>query len=779
MLRHKNQCLVGVIGLATGFTAYILISLFVQYEYSWDKHNINYDRIYRVQRHFLDVTKSIEGNNVSPHTRAITSKVINEKFPEIESVLLLRENRKAGLGFISSNAENQFFEENGIIADKTIFDIFTYKFLEGSQRIALNEPNNIVLSKKVAEKLFGKQSAVGKSVTLEKKYNFKVTGVYDDLPLNSIIRPTFIISLSTMEQTENVRENIWSGNFMTYVLLKKNTNYQELNTKLKGLHKNIQGIENEEIKLCPLSILHLNFNDNDNYIKVLKLYKLIGLMILLLTAFNYINLFTALSTNRSKEMALRKVSGSIKYGLASLFLSEAALMSIVAIVLAFTFAELLLPVFNGIMRSDLSINYLQNWPFLIKAVIIAVIVGALSAAYPAFVMASQKITLLMKGTAMKSGSEKIGLRKTLISFQYIISVFLIILSFSITIQLKYMMNKDLGMNKENLLFTRFETKSAIGDFDQLRNRLLTHPEIINASMSWRIPMYEHGGWEANWEGGQPEEKIHFRYNKVNYDFVENMGLQIVSGRDFSRQFRGDVGKACIINETGAKALGWDNPIGKWIGRNNLHVVGVAKDFHINNTFSKIEPYLMELQGNEMRDDRIYAFRIAPGKIHDAEKVLKEELEHTFPNDAFELHLFSYDIKQNDIYKIFGSINDSLYFFTIISIILTAMGLFGLISFTIQRQTKEIGIRKINGALPWHVFIRICNEYFMLVLVGSAIAWPLAYQAVAGLPGTYKAPLNIWTYIGALGIALIVTFITMLYFTLKAAYQNPVEALRYE
>lgn len=342
-----------------------------------------------------------------------------------------------------------------------------------------------------------------------------------------------------------------------------------------------------------------------------------------------------------------------------------------------------------------------------------------------------------------------------------------------------MMNKDLGMDKENLLFTRFETKSVNGDFEQLRNRVLTHPEILNASMSRKIPMYEIGGWEVNWEGGQPDKKMHFRYNEVSYDFVENMGLKIEMGRDFSRQFPGDIDHTCIINETGRKALGWDDPIGKWIGWNGMRVIGVVEDFHIKNVFNEIEPYVMVLKSNELKGDKTYAFRIAPGKLREAEKILTEEMERTFPSDAFEFRLFSHDIKQNYIFKIFGAINDSLMFFTIISIILTAMGLFGLVSFTIQGKTKEIGIRKISGALPMHIFLRLYKEYLILVLIAVIIACPLAYNTIANMPGTYKAPTHIWTYIGAFGIALFVSFFTMLYYTLKASYQNPVESLRYE
>lgn len=777
ILKHKAYSSINVFGLALGFTAFILIGLFVQYDLSWDKVNANYDRIYRVQRHYSKTLYAMDGNDISPHSRAITAQLLEKQFPEFEKVSVTREN---GGKFLASVADRQVYDEKGICADSCFFDVFTYQFQEGTQKGALVEPFTIILSKTLSEKLFPNESAIGKRVTLEKKFDLKVTGVYADLPENSTMRPTYIISFSSLAQTDKLtRSNINSGDCMNYALLKPGVDPKQLESKIKNVFSGFKGFEYEELQLCPMKKLYLDFNGHGDYMVVLVLYGLIGLFILLMSAFNYINLTTANAATRGKEVAVKKVSGSNRGMLIVQFLGETIIISFLALGLAFMLAKIFLPVFAGIVDKNIGLSLINDWKFIRTTILISLGVGLLSGIYPALFLSSHKIVSLFKGELFSKHREKFSLKKALITFQFAISVFLILITLSFSMQIKYLASKDLGFSKENMLYTRMTVSKPGTTFGQLRAGMLQHPEIVDASMSKHVPFVSFGGGMTNWEGGGQDEKINCRFNDVSYDFVKNMGISLISGRDFSRDFPGDVGKSCLINETAAHAFGWANPIGKRLNNNRLTVVGVLKNYIYKDLHNGIEPAILVLAPEEISGEWTFAFRVNPGDQQKAKSILTSEFTSLFPNDPFEFHDLPMAFDNENSYKIYHSVNRTILFFTVFNIFLAMIGLLGLVSFTIVRRTKEIGVRKINGSSSVGIFYLLSREYFVLLFFALLIAYPGAWWAYERIPSANKLHVQPWVFILGAAIIFIIILITTSFQTIKAATRNPVEALRYE
>lgn len=778
LLKYKSHTLINIVGLAIGFTAFILVSLFVNYENSWDKHNVNYDRIYRVQRHFVKAQHSTNGNDISPHTRGITAKLLYPRFPEIENIMIIKELR--GL-FLSSNPNNAFYDNSeGIACEQSILQIFSYQFIKGDKNTALVEPYSIVLSETMARKLFNTDDVVGKMVLIEKKFSLKVTGVYRDLPYNSVLRPSYIASLSTLEKNNEDVRNSSAGDYMTYVLLKPNQDYKALNAKIWDLFKGGKNGEDEKIKLCPLSRVYMRFNDQTAYTIILWLYQLIGIFILLLSAFNYINLTTAKSSVRAREIGVRKVHGCNRGILIAQFLGETFIMAIVAINLAFFLTELFLPTFNNIVQKPLTFSFATDGVFIMKVTLIAIVTGLLSGLYPAFFLSSQKIVSLFRGNMFKSVSNRLSIKKVLVTAQFSISMFLIIVSLGFTLEVKYMLTKELGFTKENVLYASISVTRKDANFEILRNRLLQHPEIVDCAISRHAPFVSFGGGSVNWEGCMPGDILEIRNNDIGYDFVKAFGLTITKGRDFSREFPSDVGRTCLINETAMRCFGYENPIGKRIDNGRLTIIGVVKDYYYKDMYNIIEPAILRLASDTIRSGKwTFSFRIQPGKAKEARAWITSSLESYFPNDPFEIRVLSEAFRNENAFKVLGSVNDSLVFFTVLNVLLAILGLLGLVSFTIERRTKEIGVRKINGSSSLQIFLLLTKEYVVLLLIASLISWPFGYIAWQYLPANYKMDTPYWLFPFATGLVMIIALASSFYHTMKAASTSPVKALRYE
>ncbi len=777
LMRNKIFSIANILGLTIGFASFILIALFIQYELNWDKSNDNYSQIFRLQRYVTNALYATAGNNISPHTRAITAELIEGKYPEFEKLTVIYEHNSA---FLGTDDEHLVNEVGGIAADTCYFDVFTYHFTEGDKTTALNQPYSIALSETLARKLFNKTDVLNQTVMLEKKVPLKVTGVYKDLPYNSSIRPPYILSFSTLKPLYNIeRSSLWAGNCMTFAMLKRGVDAKVAENKIKNLFAGYDDIKYIEMQLCPLSKVYLNFNDRNDYLIVLKLFGLIGVFILLMSGFNYINLSLAQSSMRGKEVALKKVIGSRKKTLVAQFLSETISVSVISLMLALVLAYVALPVFNTIVDKHLSLNLLVDWKFGLLLLLIAVLTGVLSGIYPAVFMASNKISTLFKENFLGKERHSFSLKKALITLQFAISLFLIVLTTSFSMQIKYITDKDLGFEKNGLLYSRINISDNNVSFDQLRDRLLKHPDVYDVSLSENFPFVRQGGGTTNWEGANQDEKITCRFNRVSHNYLSMLGTHLVAGRNFSSSFKGDVGKNCIINETAAKCFGWDNPIGKRIKDNRLTIVGVVKDFVYKDMHNPVEPGVYILAPDMVSGDLILSFRINEKNEASVKSTLTEELEATFPNDPFEISDFSFAFVGENAYRIYQSFNKSLMFFTLLNVLLAIVGVFGLVAFTVARRTKEIGIRKINGSSPSSIFNLLNREYHFLILFSALFAFPSAWLVYMAIPSANKFPVQPWVFIVSIVMLLMIVLVSTSFLTIKAATRNPVEALRYE
>jgi putative ABC transport system permease protein len=525
--------------------------------------------------------------------------------------------------------------------------------------------------------------------------------------------------------------------------------------------------------------IYLNFNGKNDYIVALMLYGLIGIFILIMSAFNYINLTTAKASVRGKEVALKKVCGSSRFDLMVQFLGETVTISILALILAFELAQSFLPVFSDIVYRKLSLSMVNDRGFILLTILIAVLTGIISGIYPAMILSSQDIVSLFKNQMVKAGGTKINLKNILVSFQFAISVFLILVTLSFSLQIRYLFRKSLGFTKENILFTRINVSNKEITFDQLRERVLQHAEITDAAMCTHLPFVTFGGGMTNWEGGDPNEKISCRFNTISYDFVKTLRIDMVTGRDFTRDFPGDMEKSCLINETAAKCFGWEDPIGKKLNNNRLTVVGVVKDYIYKDMHNGIEPAILVLSPEKVAGDRTFAFRIRPGSENKAKSILIAEFDRTFPDDPFEFNDLTTAFASENTFKVYNSVNRTITFFTVFNIILAMIGLLGLVSFTVVRRTKEIGIRKINGCSTLNIFFLLCRESYIMLLFSTLIAIPSAWLVYESIPSANKLHTQPWVCALSAGIIFVIILVTTSYQTLRAAGRNPVEALRYE
>lgn len=776
LFKTKVYSIANLLGLTIGFAAFILIALFIRYELNWDKSHENYNRIYRVQRNMTNALHTSSGNNISPHTSAITAQLIEEQYPEFEELSVIRD---CGSTYLGTDDEHLVHEEDGINADTCFFNVFSYQFIEGDKNTALNQPYAVVLSETLARKLFEKTDVLGKTIFLEKKHPLTVSGVYKDLPFNSSLRPSFIISFSTLKPLRNIdQSSLWVGDCMTFALLQPEISAQRAEDKIKHLFTDYESMKHDELQLCSLSKVYLNFNDSSDYLVILKLFGLIGIFILVMSGFNYINLSLAQASMRGKEVAVKKVIGSRKQSLVLQFLSETTTVSLIALLMALLLAKLFLPIFNNVVDKQIAFNLLNDWTFMLLMFVVALGTGLLSGIYPAWFMASSKIVILFKGNIFNKQQNSFSLKKALITFQFAISLFLIVLTASFSMQIKHITEKDLGFKEEGLLYTEINVSDNKTIFYQLRDRLKKHPGLKDVSMSKHFPFVSQGGGTTNWEGGNSNDKVVCRFNHVSSNYLSLLNAKLIAGRNFLPG-AGNIGKSCIINETAAKCFGWDDPIGKRLSDNQLTVVGVVKDFIYHDMHNPVEPGIYILAPNTIEGNWTFAFRSNNSKNTALRAVLDAELQKTFPKDPFEIHDFPSAFKSENAFMIYQSVNNTLLFFSLLNVLLAIVGMFGLVSFAVARRTKEIGIRKINGSSPAGIFHLLNREYYVLLLLAILMAFPGALIVYNLLPSANKLPAQPWVFISAAILLFLIVQVSTSYATIKAAARNPIKALRYE
>ncbi len=794
--RQKAYVSINIIGLSIGIACSLLISLFVINELSYDQFNTKKDRIYRVTLH-----GKISGQEA--HVSSTASPIgptMTQEFPEVEDFVRMN---FWGETVVKYN-EKSFIENNFVLADSSFFKVFSISLQKGSPKTVLNAPYKAVISESTAKKIFGTQDPIGQMIQIGTDSSlYKVTGVMQDVPESCHFNANIIGSFIT---SRRANDNQWlSNSFSTYVLLKEGASASSVDKKfhpmlVKHVGPLIQqyfGISFDEFldkgnqyyyELQPLLKIHLDPSIEHEVKpasdpKFLYIFGGIAILILVIAAINFMNLSTAQATKRAKEVGIKKLSGSTKSMLVKQFLAESLFLSFLSLVFAILIIELSLPFFNNMLNANLTLNYFGEWYTVPGLALISIFVGLLAGSYPAFFLSAFKPVLVLKGSikdSMKNGK----LRSILVIVQFGISIILIIGTLLIFRQINFMIDKDLGFNKEHLML--ISRAGVVGNkIEAFKEELLKIKGVKNVSASTAAPAHNNNGNGYTMEGRDHETYL-LETNWVDYDYFETYGIELSSGRLFDKEFSTDK-DACIVNMSAVKNFNLENPFeNRFVQPNDdpeaephyMPIIGVVKDFHFRSLHSKIEPYMFRFKNDNILWGYInirFAANAPRSTVQQVEKVWNEFTS----NEPIQYFFMDEDLKRLYIKE---QQNAKLSIvFTVLGIVIAALGLFGLTSFTLEQRTKEIGIRKALGASVGNIFHIISKEIIVLISISTLIACPAVYFISKNWLQNYhyKITLNVFDFLIGFIIALTIAIITISFRTIKTARLNPAHSLRYE
>jgi putative ABC transport system permease protein len=804
LMKSKIFSFINIFGLAIGLTCCLLIALYINNELSYDKHHRNINRLVQLGTVFVKDGKDERTAN----TPAPMADAMKQEFPEIEQtsrLLMLFAEDKTLLQYKEGQEEpKSFYETKGYIADPSFFKLFTYHFIEGDPETALENSNKIVLSEEIAKKFFGNKPALNKIIHVSSNTNgdttFIVSGVFRPSVKPTQIDARFFLSIKggNMEsfisrQTDMVGNNMFS----TFFLLKKGSDPKKLEAKFPAfVSKYIgQGLKAagfyKKQFLIPVKDIHLHSGMTNNISptgSITYLYILISIAVftLLIACINFMNLSTARSSKRSAEVGIRKVLGAEKRSLISQFLGESIIMSLIAFVFAAIITMLLLPAFAHVAGKDLTINFSEHWYILAGFLILSVMTGLFAGVYPAFYLSSFQPVKVLKGKLTNSLSV-LSLRKGLVVFQFVISVILIIASVVIGKQMHYMRSTDLGFAKDQQVIIPLRSNVAKNIYIPLKNEIKKDPQVEMAGATFYYPgIMNPSDVGLYMEGKSVRESKLVHTNVVDETFLQTLGIQPVAGRLFSEQFPADTANALVVNESAIKEIGFPDAqkaIGSkvyfdWRGQSyNYTIVGVVKDFHFQDLHVPIAPYAFSLNNRPN-----YNYLIVHAKASDASSVLKNlrsSWNKLNPNEPFEYSFLDEDFQKN--YEAENRLSAIVGYFTVIAILISCLGLFGLGTFSAEQRTKEIGIRKVLGASVSGIVALLSKDFLKLVVAGILIATPIAWWAMNKWLQDFAYRINIsaWIFIVAGVAALVIALLTVGIQANRAAVANPVESLRTE
>lgn len=775
--RHKGYSFINIFGLTVGIACVIVIMLWVQYETSFEKHHEKADRIFRVAGENLEFSP--------PSKMVVTpppmSPALAQEFPEIEaSVRVSRGGDKKLFSF----KDKHFYEPYNPV-DASFFNIFSIDFVKGDAGTVFSDPYAIVLSEKMAGKLFGSQDPINKIIQFDQKTDFTVTGIFKSMPPNSHLRSDILIPFETWGKLYEEPLDHWMyWSFYTYILLRPNGETQELEAKFPAFTEK-HGIPKVKLFLQPLKSIHLHSHfqgeiSSNTQISTLLLFGFIALLILIIACINYMNLTTARSSIRLKEIGTRKVFGAQRRQIAWQFLGESILTSLLSLSFSLLLVSLFLPFFNALAERHLALNGESLIPILPGILLLALFVGSLAGSYPAFLLSSFKPITVLRGGGGR-GSQKTRLRNVLVVVQFSGSLILIIATLLVNRQLDFVRNKEIGFDRDQVVTIALREPEVSRNVGPVIEELKRNSGILYASSSMHLPNDVGAATTANWPGKPEDLKIWIKASETGYDFTELYGIEIVQGRGFSREFPSDKNGAFLINETAVKTIGNDFHLGlelrHWRGKDAKgKIIGVMKDFHLNSLREEIKPLYYYLNPQEGRH---LSIKIQGGSIPETIAFIRETIKKFSPKYPFEYHFFddifnmAY-IEEQKMERIFG-------IFALIGIFIASMGVFGLSAFIADQKRKEIGVRKVLGAPVSKIIYLLSRDLIKLVLLANIIGWPVAYYAMNQWLQNfaYRTNINIGTFLLSAVLTLLVSLGTLSFQTIKAATSNPVDSLRYE
>jgi putative ABC transport system permease protein len=780
--KHKFFTFINIAGLSVGMASCLLILVFVFHELSYDRFHDNHENIYRIcARGMIGETKV---NQV--YTTAKLPETLIMDYGEVVNAarILSRSNVEVKVG------EEIYNESRMAAVDSTFFDIFSFPLIEGDAKKVLTEPNTTVLSESTARKYFGDEDPINKVLLMNGETAFKVTGIMKDFPENSHFHFDLLLSVVSFEGRLN--DHWWNNNFRTYIVLRDDADPKELEAKFPAFIKKYIGEgkddwdkwlaagNNWEYFLQPLASIHLNSslngefeaNGNINYIYI---FISAALLIVIIASVNFMNLSTAKSEQRSKEVGLRKVVGSSKGLLIFQFLHEAVFMSILAFILSVVLVFIALPWFNSFTGKSFELfdmYNLQTLPYLLAAVLM---LGILSGLYPAFYLSSFKPMEVLK-SKINRRKNGVNLRGTLVVFQFVISIFLIVGTLVVYRQLDFVQNVNLGFNKEQIVV--LHGAGALGNKSETFKELLfTNPNIKKVSTSQTLPGKGFMNWGCNVEGR--EGWLTLNMNITDIDFLDTYQMQMVEGRFFSKDFLSD-STAIVINENAQKVLGWEDPLQRKINMNgnSYHVIGVIKDYHYESLHTQVRPMGMIMFPRDWRPSYV-SLKITGEDVPETLDFIEKRWATTTGGFPYQFSFFDQEYQQ--LYDNEVQTSNMFIFFALIAIFIACLGLFALSAFVAEQRTKEIGIRKVNGAGVNNILLLLSSNFAKWVLMAFIISLPLGFFVMRKWLENfaYKIDLNWWIFAVAGLAALFIALMTVSFQSVKAALKNPVDALRYE
>jgi len=795
LTKHKGYTFINITGLAVGICCCLLIFLYVFDELNYDRFHEHYDELYRVVLKGRFANEDLE-IATSPAPMAFT---LTAELPEVAQAMRIDDTRT----FQISRDDCKFSESGVLFVDSTFFDVLSFPLLAGDPRTALVEPHTLVLTEDMAKKYFGNEDPIGQFLTMEDGTQYKITGIAANVPHNSHIQFDFLLSFVS---TERSRGEFWiSNSFLTYIRLKPGADISEVGEKLNAIVRKYagpqfvaaMGISYEEFEktgnsygfyLEPMQDIYLRSAVGNDLgavgnIQYIYIFSIIAIFILVIACINFMNLSTAKSANRAKEVGIRKAMGSFRRHLISQFLTESISLVFISIIIALILVKLALPFFNNLAGKELTIAYftVRNWYIIPLLVLMALVVGIIAGSYPAFYLSAFQPVKVLKGDLVR-GSTGGKLRSGLVVLQFAISIALIIGTFVVRQQLHYFQNKDMGYNKEQLMIV--PRSDVIGDnYRALKQELKQNPNVLGATFSSGIPGNPHTINAHTLESKPTEFGITLISISADRDFAETYQLQTVQGRLFSPEISTDT-SACLINKHAAALLDFEIgsgnrliEIGRTVDEANFsEIIGIVKDFHM---LSLHEPMRGIVVYNRPAAYNYLAIRLNTDNIRETVEFVENTWKKFAPDKGFEHYFF--DEHFNEYYKAEMQTGQVFSIFAGLAILIACLGLFGLASFMAERKTKEIGIRKTLGASVSGITIVLVQEFTKWVIIANIVAWPAAYFLMRGWlqDFAYRISLEWWVFLLSSLIALTIAILTVSFHAVKAALSDPVKSLRYE
>lgn len=773
LMRHKVFSLINISGLALGMTCSILILLWVKDELSVDRFHADLDNLYRVME-----TQKYPGsdNFTTEATPALLAEALEAEMPEVKHAV--RSTTWPWQQLFAYGDKS--LKVNGRYTDPEFFEVFTFPLLHGDAKSVLAQPRSVVISETVARQFFNSpEEAMGKLFRINESQSYKVTGVMQDVPKNSTMQFDYVMPVEDwINSPGNEWLQEWGNNALrTFLQLQPGTDIAAFNEKVKPFIQNYHEESTTEVFVQPVADMYL-YNDfregKDGFIERVRLFSVVAVFILVIACINFMNLATARSSKRAKEVGVRKAIGASKGSLVRQFMVESVLMAFLALFVAVNLAGILLPDFNDLTGKYISLDFTD--PTLVLLLLgVALLTGVLSGSYPAFFLSSFDPAKVLKGT-VKVGSRVAGVREGLVVFQFILSALLIISTLVAYLQLNYIRTKNIGLDRENLVYVPLE--GALRDrYDVVKRELQNTPGVLNVTASDQPPISvgnSTGGIE--WKGKDPNTNVLFSVMSVDYDFIETMDVKLLEGRTFSREFGTDTA-SFIINKEAARLMQMQDPVGQWLkwsieGR----VIGVIDNFHTTSMHIPAQPLILRLHPDF---DNLLFVRLEAGQTKQALAAIEQIVKRHNPAYPFEYHFLDEDFEK--MYKAEAIMGQLTKYFAGIAIFISCLGLFGLALFTAEQRTKEIGVRKVLGASVASIVYLLSKDFLKLVLIANLIALPLGWYFMTNWLNDYadRMELSWWIFAVAFIATVIIAIVTLSFHAIKTAVANPVNSLRTE